>query len=85
LWFAKTIEDNEEYDREYYSGFLGEFNIDLKTFKTQKSDLFVNLRCMKIDEKMVHLYIGCGVTADSIPENEYIETVNKSMTIKKIL
>jgi isochorismate synthase len=31
------------------------------------------------------LYIGCGITEDSIPENEYIETINKSMTMKKVI
>ena len=35
---------NEGYDREYYSGFLGELNIDLVTFRTVQTDLFVNLR-----------------------------------------
>jgi isochorismate synthase len=29
--------------------------------------------------------MGCGITKDSIPNKEYIETVNKSMTMKKIL
>lgn len=76
---------NEGYDREYYSGFLGELNIDLATFRTQQSDLFVNLRCMKILKDSVQLFMGCGITRDSIPESEYIETVNKSMTMKKIL
>ena len=60
-------------------------NIDLITFKLQKTDLFVNLRCMKIEEKKANLYIGCGITEDSIPENEYIETINKSMTMKKVI
>jgi isochorismate synthase len=31
------------------------------------------------------LFIGGGITKDSIPENEYLETVNKSMTMKKVL
>lgn len=79
------ILENENYEREYYAGFLGEMNIDLLTFKLQKTDLFVNLRCMKIEGKIANLYIGCGVTEDSIPENEYVETVNKSMTMKKVL
>ena len=76
---------NEKYDREYYSGFLGELNIDLATFRMEQSDLFVNLRCMKIVSKSAELFIGCGVTKDSIPEDEYKETVNKSMTMKKVL
>ena len=76
---------NEVQEREYYSGFLGEININLATFKTETSDLFVNLRCMKILDNSVELFVGCGVTKDSIPKNEYAETVNKSFTMKKVL
>lgn len=76
---------NEGYDREYYSGFLGELNIDFVTFKTLQTDLFVNLRCMKVMPDKAQLFIGCGITKDSNPHDEYMETVNKSMTMKKIL
>lgn len=76
---------NEGYDREYYSGFLGELNIDFATFQSGQSDLFVNLRCMKIENNTAHLFVGCGVTSDSVPSNEFQETVNKSMTMKKVL
>ena len=79
------IIENERYEREYYSGFLGELNIDLATFKTEQTDLFVNLRCMKIVEDIAELFIGCGITKDSNPGKEYIETVNKSLTMKKVL
>lgn len=75
---------NEGYDREFYSGFLGELNKDFATSET-KSDLFVNLRCMQIKKNEAHLYIGCGVTKDSIPEKEFIETANKALTMKRIL
>lgn len=76
---------NEGYDREFYSGFLGELNIDMGTAKRNTSDLFVNLRCMKVEEKAVNLYVGCGVTKDSNPQKEFMETVNKSMTMKEVL
>lgn len=79
------ILENEKYDREYYSGFLGELNIDLATFRTEQSDLFVNLRCMKIKGKVAELFVGCGITAASIPADEFQETVNKSMTMKKCI
>jgi isochorismate synthase len=79
------IRENEGYNREYYSGFLGELNIDLVTFKTLQTDLFVNLRCMKIIKDKAQLFMGCGITKDSNPEAEYLETVNKSMTMKKII
>lgn len=79
------ILENENYEREYYSGFLGELNIDVATFKTQQTDLFVNLRCMKIVQNKAQIYIGCGITKDSVAEDEYWETVNKSMTMKRCI
>lgn len=79
------ILENEGYNREYYSGFLGELNIDFETFRTLQTDLFVNLRCMKIIKNKAQLFVGCGITKDSNPVDEYIETVNKSMTMKKII
>lgn len=79
------IKQNEGYDREYYSGYLGELNIDFSTFKTLKTDLYVNLRCVKIDKNRAQVYVGCGITKESIPKDEYFETVNKAMTMKKII
>jgi len=76
--------ENEGYNREYYAGFLGELNIDFATGKP-KTDLFVNLRCMKVIDETAHLYVGCGITKDSNPEKEFLETVNKSMTMRRVL
>jgi isochorismate synthase len=79
------ILENEEYDREYYTGFLGEINKKEFSKDTSKTDLYVNLRCMQIKNKRAHLYIGCGITEASIPEKEWKESVNKSMTMKRVL
>lgn len=76
---------NEGYDREFYAGFLGEFNINFVTGYSDYSDIYVNLRCMKIEDKKANLFVGCGITEGSIPEKEFLETVNKSITMKKIL
>lgn len=76
--------ENEGYNREYYSGFVGELNRDFDTGQP-KTDLFVNLRCMKIAGDHAQLYIGCGITKDSDPEKEFLETVNKSMTMRRVL
>ncbi len=90
------IIQNEEYDRSFYTGYLGEMNSSM-TPNVVNSDLFVNLRCMQIGDTLlntlkttdlvtqVHLYMGCGITKDSIPEKEWEESVNKSMTMKKVL
>lgn len=80
---------NENYDRTFYTGFLGELNSSSKAHSVQ-TDLFVNLRCMQIEFgskpaiAKAHLYMGCGITKDSIPEKEWEESVNKSMTMKKV-
>ncbi len=76
---------NEGYDRQFYSGFLGELNVNLATFQNAQTDLFVNLRCMKIEDNTAELFVGCGITKDSNPAKEYIETVNKSLTMKRVL
>lgn len=78
------IVDSEPYERSFYTGFLGELNCSFSK-NTISSDLFVNLRCMQIKNSQAHLYMGCGITKDSIPEKEWEESVNKSMTMKRML
>lgn len=78
------ILENENYDRSFYTGFLGELNCGNEAGVTN-SDLFVNLRCMQITDSQAHLYMGCGITKDSVPEKEWGESINKSMTMKNVL
>lgn len=73
------ILENEFYNREFYTGFLGELNLNKST------QLFVNLRCMKIEKNIVSVFTGGGITKDSIAESEWIETVYKSHNMKEIL
>jgi len=94
------ILDNEHYNREFYSGFLGELNKETKvqprsgrrnientayTFNKRSTNLFVNLRCMQLQGSKAILYVGGGITKDSNPENEWLETVNKTNTIKSVI
>lgn len=71
---------NEDYDRKYYTGFLGEINLE-----NQTSHLFVNLRCMEIKNNIAKLFIGGGITKDSDPQKEWEETVAKAQTLKNLL
>ncbi|CAL2101829.1 Isochorismate synthase siderophore [Tenacibaculum sp. 190130A14a] len=73
------IIDNENYDRTYYTGFLGELNLN------NNSSIFVNLRCMEIQNNIANIYVGGGITIDSSPEKEWLETVAKTGTMKKVL
>jgi len=77
------ILENEGYSRKYYTGFLGELNIQVN--KKWTSNLFVNLRCMEITGDNAILYVGGGITKESDPEKEWIETVRKTETMKQVL
>lgn len=68
------ILNEEGYDRNFYSGYIG-----LKSENAE--EYFVNLRCAQCFEDKIWLYVGGGITADSIPENEWQETELKSGTI----
>lgn len=82
------ILQNEGYDREFYTGFLGELNIDF-ALNEEASDIFVNLRSMKIEKDTnkynINIFVGCGITADSDPELEWEETINKSKIMRQII
>lgn len=96
----KFILENENYNREFYTGYLGELNIKQRVFRNRNkqniennayasiktvSNLFVNLRCMQLKNNEALIYVGGGITKDSNPEHEWLETVSKSATIKKVL
>ena len=72
---SNFLAKNENYDREYYSGFLGPVNI------RNCSQLYVNLRCMQWTHQGVILYAGAGVTIDSLPEQEWAETELKIQSL----
>lgn len=68
------IIQNENYDRDFYTGYLGMETEDVKEY-------FVNLRCARFFNDKVWIYVGGGITAESIPEKEWLETELKSGTI----
>lgn len=73
------IIENEGYDRKYYSGFLGYLDVDNKT------DLFVNLRCMQIFKDNLRLFAGGGILPSSELISEWKETEYKLQTILSII
>ena len=79
---AKALElimQTEKHNREYYAGYCGPINYNCAT------DLFVNLRCMKILKDKLALFVGGGMTAQSIPNKEWEETILKANTLLSIL
>lgn len=73
------ILDNEGYNRSYYSGFIGNLNTD------ERTDLYVNLRCMQIFDNKLRLYAGGGILPSSDLFSEWKETENKLQTIISII
>ena len=94
------ILENEDYSREFYSGYLGELNLKAEHKRnsnqrnqenqqfssiSKQTELFVNLRCMKLIDGNARIYVGGGITKDSNAADEWMETVNKSQTMKSVL
>lgn len=70
----------EGYDREFYSGYLGPVNID------HESHVYVNLRCMQIlKDNKANLYAGAGVTIESNAQKEWEETEIKMNTLLNVI
>ena len=73
------IKQLEPHDRDYYTGFMGPL------LHHGETDLFVNLRCMKITPGYISLYIGGGITLESDPAEEWNETQLKALSLLKIM
>ena len=65
------------YNRDLYSGYIGNSS-------TNRTQLYVNLRCCQIIKNKAFLYVGGGYTAESDPEKEWNETERKSETLTRI-
>ena len=68
----------EQHDRDYYGGYLGPVS-------GREIRLFVNLRCMEVNDTLLKLYVGGGLTAQSRPEDEWNETEAKAQTLLSVI
>lgn len=73
------LKAHEGYDRSFYAGYLGPVNVD------NQVNLFVNLRCMHVQHGQARVFAGAGVTADSDPQLEWMETQVKMDTLANVL
>ena len=71
---------NEGYDREFYTGYIGPVHQG-----GTESQIFVNLRCIKIVDSIANIYVGGGITTGSNAEEEWQETKNKLQTMLQVL
>ena len=72
------IGHHERLNRSLYSGFLG-------VVSPEQTSLYVNLRCMSIQDHMATVYVGGGITEKSDPQDEWQEVLQKANTMGRIL
>ena len=72
---VRAIDAIERLPRRYYGGYLGE------AFPDGRCRLYVNLRSMEFTSDAVRLYVGGGLTAQSVAQDEWNETCAKSQTL----
>ena len=73
------INKHELLNRDLYTGIIGPY------YSNHQMELFVNLRCLQIHKTSFTQYAGAGITALSIPQNEWLETENKIAMTKNYL
>ncbi len=66
------IGTHETHERGLYAGFWGPWNTGGST------ELHVNIRCMQVFADRANIHVGGGITADSVADDEWQETVYKA-------
>lgn len=75
----EIIEELEPVRRGPYAGAVGYFGY------SGNMDTCITIRTIIMKGKKVYVQAGAGIVADSVPEREYKETVNKAMGMMKAL
>ncbi len=75
----EIIDELEPCRREIYGGAVGYFSF------SGNMDLAIAIRTLVVKDGRIHLQAGAGLVADSDPEAEYQETVNKAMAVVKAI
>ena len=71
----EIIDELEKNKRKMYAGAIGYFSAN------QNFDTCIALRTALIKNNKFYIQSGAGIVADSIPEKEYLETVNKAKAL----
>ncbi|MBI5682265.1 MAG: anthranilate synthase component I [Deltaproteobacteria bacterium] len=73
----EIIEELEPCKRGAYGGSVGYFGF------SGTMDMAITIRTLVIKDNNIYVQAGAGIVADSIPENEYQETINKAKAMLK--
>jgi anthranilate synthase component 1 len=75
----EIIEELEQHQRGPYAGAVGYFGF------SGNMDFCITIRTMLIKNRKIYVQAGAGIVADSRPEREYQETVNKAQAMFKAI
>ncbi len=75
----EIIDELESVKRGLYAGAIGYFDF------SGNMDFCIAIRTILIRDSIAYLQAGAGIVADSIPENEHNETLNKIKALKNAL
>jgi anthranilate synthase component 1 len=75
----EIIDELEKYRRGFYAGGVGYFDF------SGNMDFCITIRTMFAVDGKIFLQAGAGIVADSDPEREYQETVNKAKALVEAL
>ena len=73
----EIIHELEPGPRGVYGGAVGYFSYD------GNMDFAITIRTLEVRGGRIRVQAGCGIVADSVPENEYQETLNKARALFK--
>ncbi|MDB9761158.1 anthranilate synthase component I [Pelagibacteraceae bacterium] len=73
----EIIDELEKNKRKLYAGGIGYFT------SSKEFDTCITLRTALIKNNKFYVQSGAGIVADSVPENEFQETVNKAKALMK--
>jgi anthranilate synthase component 1 len=75
----EIIEEMEPTKRGFYGGAIGYFSY------SGSMDAAITIRTVVVKDGQAYIQAGGGVVADSLPENEYQESVNKARAVVRAL
>lgn len=75
----EVIDELEPTRRGIYAGAIGYFSF------SGNMDTCITIRTIVLNNKTGYVQAGAGIVADSVPEKEYLETLNKASALKKAI
>jgi len=75
----EIIDQLENCRRGVYAGAVGYFSYD------GNMDTCIGIRTIVFKDDYAYVQAGAGIVNDSVPEYEYMETLNKAMALKEVI